>query len=72
MSGELQPESEPETVYDSGYRADLSSARHVLAFMLTPLAVFGPVGPEETEAAAELINEAKRQAFVEWQRLNRR
>jgi hypothetical protein len=66
MSGELH-----ETVYDSGYRPNLRSARDVLAFLLTPIEVVGPIGVDDYEPICEMFNEAKRQAFVEWRRLNK-
>lgn len=68
MSGELQH----ETVYDSGFKPNLASARDVLAFLLTPVEVVGPLAPDEYEPVCNMFNEAKRQAFVEWQRLNKR
>lgn len=67
MSGELQF----ETVYDSGFRPNLSSARDVLAFLLTPIEVVGPIAPDEFEPVYEMFNEAKRQAFLRWQQLNK-
>jgi len=67
MSGELH-----ETVYDSGFKPDLSSAHAVLAFMLTPVEVVGPLEPHEVEPVTEMFNAAKRTAFYEWQRLNKR
>ena len=64
LSGELQP----ETVYDSGYRPSFDSARDVLAFMLTPVDIIGPMTADERVECLAMLNEAKVLAFVEWQR----
>jgi len=68
MSGILSP----EVIYDSGFRPNLASARDVLAFMLVPVDVFGPIAPDEYEEVLLMLNEAKRQAFDEWRSLNKR
>lgn len=65
MSGELH-----ETVYDNGLRPNPASARDVLAFLLTPVTVLGPIDPDDMYAVATMLNEAKRQLFLEWQHLN--
>lgn len=73
MSGELNTrEAEPETIYDSGYRGNLSSARDVLAFVLTPPDVFEAIDEEDRQAAAILLAEAKREAVAEWLRLRKK
>ena len=64
MSGELQF----ETVYDSGFRPSFDSARDVLAFMLTPVDIIGPMTVEERADCLVMLNAAKAEAFAEWQR----
>ncbi len=67
MSGELH-----ETVYDAGFKPDPANARDVLAFILTPVEVVGPLEPHEVEPVTAMFNQAKAHAAREWARLNRR
>lgn len=61
---------EPETVYSSALTPNPASALDVLAFILTPVAVFAPGGGEEEMAAvAELLGSAKAEAVRRWQDL---
>jgi predicted alpha/beta hydrolase len=56
-----------ETLYSSSYQPDPKSARDVLAFVLTPIAAFAQVDdPDEMEAVAELLGEAKNEAIQRW------
>ena len=56
-----------ETLYSSTYQPDPGSARDVLAFVLTPVAAFAQPGdPDELEAVAELLGEAKAEAIQRW------
>jgi hypothetical protein len=56
-----------ETVYSSSYQPDPSSARDVLAFVLTPIEAFAHVDdPDEMEAVSELLGSAKAEAVKRW------
>jgi hypothetical protein len=56
-----------ETLYSSSYQPDPKSARDVLAFVLTPIAAFAQVDdPDEMEAVAEILGEAKNEAIQRW------
>ena len=56
-----------ETLYSSSYQPDPTSARDVLAFVLTPIEAFAHVDdPEELEAVTELLGEAKNEAIKRW------
>jgi hypothetical protein len=56
-----------ETLYSSSYQPDPKSARDVLAFVLTPIAAFAHVDdPDEMEAVAEILGEAKNEAIQRW------
>ena len=71
MGGELH--EDPVEPFDSGYKPDLSSARDVLAFVLTPSSVFATqVPPEEMPEVEAMLFCAKRQVCEEWRRLNKR
>jgi len=61
---------EPETVYSSAMAPNPSSAKDVLAFILTPVEAFAPAGDdEELAAVAELLGSAKAEAIRRWQDL---
>jgi hypothetical protein len=52
-----------ETLYSSSYQPDPMSAIDVLAFVLTPVEAFASVDdPDEREAVAELLGNAKEEA----------
>jgi len=56
-----------ETLYSSSYQPDPNSALDVLAFVLTPLEAFASVDdPNEREAVAELLGNAKAEAVKRW------
>lgn len=56
-----------ETLYSSSYQPDPTSARDVLAFVLTPVEAFAHVDdPEELEAVTELLGSAKEEAVKRW------
>jgi hypothetical protein len=56
-----------ETLYSSTYQPDPSSARDVLAFVLTPVEAFAHVDdPDELEAVTELLGSAKEEAVKRW------
>ena len=56
-----------ETLYSSSYQPDPTSARDVLAFVLTPIEAFAHVDdPEELEAVTELLGSAKEEAVKRW------
>ena len=61
---------EPETVYSSGFTPNPGNARDVLAFVLCPVEAFAPTGePDELEAVAILLGNAKAEAVRRWQDL---
>lgn len=64
--------NEPTTIFDAKFKPNPACARDVLAFVLTPIDVVGPLDPDEFEGVAELFYEAKEQAVDEWLRLNKR
>ena len=56
-----------ETVFSSSYQPDPSSARDVLAFVLTPVEAFAQVDdPQELEAVSEILGSAKAEAVKRW------
>lgn len=56
-----------ETLYSSSYQPDPTSARDVLAFVLTPVEAFAHADdPEELEAVTELLGSAKEEAVKRW------
>lgn len=63
--------AEFETLYENRVRVDPSSARDVLAFVLTPARAF-TVDPDELEATRELLIEAKREAVLRFLQLTSR
>ncbi len=61
-----------ETLYSSSFHPDPRSALDVLAFVLTPIEAFADVrDPEEMEAVAELLGNAKAEAVTRWYALSR-
>jgi hypothetical protein len=61
-----------ETLYSSSFSPDPRSALDVLAFVLTPVEAFADVrDPEEMEAVAELLGNAKAEAVTRWYALSR-
>lgn len=59
---------ETETVYSSGYAPNPGSALDVLAFLLTPARAF-VADPSELDEVAELLGEAKAEAYRRWYEL---
>lgn len=56
-----------ETLYSSSYQPDPRKALDVLAFVLTPTKVFANADdPDELEAVAELLGNAKAEAIERW------
>ena len=59
-----------ETLYSSSFQPDPTSARDVLAFVLTPATAFAPSGdPEELAAVSALLDRAKEEAIRRWHSL---
>lgn len=59
-----------ETLYSSSFQPDPTSARDVLAFVLTPATAFAPSGdPDELAAVAALLDRAKQEAIRRWHSL---
>jgi hypothetical protein len=58
-----------ETVYSSQYTPNPRSALDVLAFVLTPVRAFAS-DPDEIEAVAELLGNAKSEAVRRWYSLH--
>ena len=57
-----------ETMFSSSFQPNPSSARDVLAFVLTPVGAFAS-DPDELEAVAMLLGAAKSEAIQRWQSL---
>lgn len=58
--------AEPETVYSSKYEPDVTSARDVLAFVLTPVAAFCPDDDAARDEIAAMLTKAKAHAVTTW------
>lgn len=73
MQTQSDPEPKYETLYDSGYRADFTDARDVLAFVFTPADafIFGQQDPEERIAVEEILFAAKEEAIDRWRNARR-